>query len=324
MNKIRKIGLFGFGVVGKGVFEILQKHPLPSVKIEKVCVKRLDLERINHDLYFTTDPDELLNDPSIDIIIEVISDPISAKDIVHKALSNGKAVISANKKMIAESLHEVNEWHQLYDTPFLYEAAVGGGIPIVYNIDSHFRDQSVTRLRGILNGSSNYILTKMQEKNWSFDQALANAQKAGFAELNPALDVDGTDAAYKLSILAFHSFGEIVSMKMCEIESVRTITDKDVRNASKKNRKIKPVATVEKIDGEFLCSVKPEVIKVTDELYNVDDENNAISVHTEISGSHLSVGKGAGSLPTGSAIVGDLKRVLKGYRYQIQEASVLA
>lgn len=312
----KKIGLFGFGVVGKGVYEILKRHPLPSVEIAKVCVQRLDLERINHDLYFTTDPDELLNDPCIDIIIEVINDPVFAKEIVYSALSKGKSVISANKKMIGESLHEVDEWHQLYEGSFLYEAAVGGGIPIIHNVDSNFRDQGVTKIRGFLNGSSNYILTQMQQQKWVFDQALAHAQKLGFAEANPSLDVDGIDASYKLAILAYHAFGKVISMKSCEIESVRNVSAADIKLATKKNQKVKPVATIELKDGEYFCSVKPELIKSTDELYNVDFENNAISIQTVISGSHLATGKGAGSLPTGSAIVGDLKRILNGYKYQ--------
>jgi homoserine dehydrogenase len=317
MSNQKKIGLFGFGVVGKGVYEILKRNPLPSIEISKVCVQRLDLERINHELYFTTNPNELLEDPSIDIIIEVINDPISAKEIVKSALSKGKSVISANKKMIGESLHEVNEWHQLPDASFLYEAAVGGGIPIIHNVDSNFRDQQVTKIRGILNGSSNYILTQMQQKKWTFDQAVAHAQKLGFAEANPSLDVDGIDASYKLAILAYHAFGEVISMKSCVIESIRNVSETDIKLAIKKNQKIKQVATIELKDGEYYCSVKPELVNATDELYNVDFENNAVNVHTIISGSHLATGKGAGSLPTGSAVFGDLKRILNGYKYQV-------
>lgn len=322
MKTYKKIGLFGFGVVGSGFYEVLKRSSLSDVEIDKVCVQRLDLERINHELYFTTDSDELLNDPSIDIIVEAISDPVAAKEIVQLALSKGKAVISANKKMIGESLNEVNEWHQLYEAAFLYEAAVGGGIPIIHNVDSNFQDQEVSKIRGILNGSSNYILTQMQQKKWSFDQALDNAQRLGFAEVNPSLDIDGIDASYKLAILGYHAFGEVLNLKSCVIESIRNVSDTDIKLATRKNQKIKQVATVELRDGSYYCSVKPELIKSADDLFNVDDENNAISIHSSISGAHLAVGKGAGALPTGSAIFADLKRVLNGYKYQpIRELS---
>ena len=310
MKDVKKIGLFGFGTVGTGFYQVLERMPQIAVEISKVCVKRLDLERIDHDLNFTNDATEILDDPEIDIVVEVISDPIAAKDIVQQALSKGKSVISANKKMIGESLAEVHEWHQRYDAPFFYEAAVGGGIPIIHNIKSLFRDQHITKIRGILNGSSNYILTMMQQNQWSFDKALEEAQIQGFAEANPSLDVDGLDASYKLGILGYHAFGDIVSLKSCNATSIRHVTESDIKNAIKHSQKIKPVATIEKKDEEYHCSIVPSLIPISDELYNVDMENNAISVYTEVSGKHLAVGKGAGALPTGSAVVSDLKRIL--------------
>jgi len=177
MNNVRKIGLFGFGTVGKGFYEVLKQHPDTPAVISKVCIKRLDLERIGHELYFTNDADELLQDAEIDIIIEVIDDPVAAKEIVFHALKAGKSVISANKKMIAESLDDVDEWHRSFSLPLLYEAAVGGAIPIINTIESSFKDYQINSIRGILNGSSNYILTKMQQENLSFEIALSEAQQ---------------------------------------------------------------------------------------------------------------------------------------------------
>lgn len=324
MNNTKKIGLFGFGTVGKGFYEILQKLPQIEAEVVKVCVKRLDLQRINHTLYFTDNQDELLDDPEIDLIIEVISDAKAAKEIVEKALKNGKSVISANKKMIGESLAEVNEWHQAYPGSFLYEAAVGGGIPIVHAMDSLFKEQGVTKIRGILNGSSNYILTQMQECNWSFEKALEEAQVNGFAEEDPSLDVDGFDASYKLGILGYHAFGEITALKSCELVSIRTISEEDIRAAKRKSQKIKPVATIEKIGNQYHCRVKPERISSSDALYNVDLENNAVSVHTNVSGVHTAIGKGAGSLPTGSAVIADLKRILSSQAYEIHPVEAVA
>lgn len=316
MKTPKKIGLFGFGTVGKGFYENLKKHPHIPAIIDKVCVKRIDLPRIGHELYFTNNPDELLEDPKIDIIIELIDDSAAAKNYVERALQNGKHVISANKKMIGESLEEVDLWHQEYETSLLYEAAVGGGIPIVHTMDSFLRDQEVLKIRGILNGSSNYILTQMQQNQWPFEKALFDAQHKGFAERNPNLDVSGIDASYKLSILAYHAFGEVISMTSCELQAISELGLEDLKKASKARKKIKPVATISRLDGQVFCSVKPEKIGPNDELYSADFENNAISVETIMSGTHVAVGKGAGALPTGSAVFEDLKRILNGYGYK--------
>lgn len=323
MKKSNKIGLFGFGVVGKGFYDVLKSHPEIPASIEKVCVRRLDLERISHELYFTDDPSEIIDDPEIDIVIELISDTDAAKNIVEQSLKKGKSVISANKKMIADSLVEVQEWHQQFEKSFLYEAAVGGGIPIVHTTDSYFKELEVTKIQGILNGSSNYILTLMQEKNWSFDKALLDAQKKGFAEANPALDIGGFDASSKLSILAYHSFGELLPMNSCQLENISTVTSGDIKLAKKHGKRIKPIAQVEKTSNGYECSVKPETVDLSSELFNINYENNAICVHTKLSGNHMLVGKGAGALPTGSAVLGDLLRVLKGVKYHPEKLSLL-
>lgn len=315
MNQHKKIGLFGFGTVGQGFYENLKKHPHLAVSLDKVCVKRIDLPRIGHELYFTDNPEELLLDPEIDIIVELIDDADAARHYVHTALSNGKSVISANKKMIGECLKEVDRWHKEFEATFLYEAAVGGGIPIVHAVDGFFRDQEVLKIRGILNGSSNYILTQMQQHQWSFEKALRDAQAKGFAERNPTLDISGVDASYKLSILAYHAFGEVFSMSSFSSESIESVTKEAIKKAKIKGRKIKPVATIERTNIGIACSIKPESVGPNDELYSIDFENNAIGVETLISGKHIAAGKGAGALPTGSAVMEDLKRILQGFSY---------
>lgn len=306
----KKIGLFGFGTVGKGVYELLSKFSYLPVEIAKVCVKRLDLERVNHPLYFTDDAQELLQDEEIDIIIEVISNAEAAKEIVTQALESGKSVISANKKMIGSSIDLIDQLHEQFDHKLFYEAAVGGGIPIIRNLSDVFRTQRVTKVRGILNGSSNYILTQMERRNLSFEKALEEAQKKGFAEANPSLDVDGFDASYKLRILGYHAFGEVIDLKACNQESIRNVSVADINQAKKKKKKIKPIATLQRSGDRYECSIKPEWIGPTDFLYTVDEENNGISISTEISGDHVLVGKGAGAFPTGSAILTDLKQLL--------------
>lgn len=316
MTSIKKIGLFGFGTVGQGFYEALKKYPQLPVEISKVCVRRLDLPRIGHELYFTTEADELLNDPEISIIIEVIDDAFAAKKIVEKALMNEKHVISANKKMISDSLPDIDLWHQTFNCGLLYEAAVGGGIPIVYNVDELFRDQEVTGIRGILNGSSNYILTQMQQNQWSFERALKEAQGKGFAESNPILDISGVDASNKLSILSYHAFGRVLNMQSCELTSIEEISLADIKKARNQGKKVKPIASVIKNGDLIQCSVKPEKVGPNDPLYSVDNENNVITIDTVLSGRHVAVGKGAGALPTGSAVLEDLKRVLSGFKYR--------
>lgn len=317
MTSKKKIGLFGFGVVGQGFYEAIKKSNQLPIEITKVCVKRLDALRLNHELNFTTNAEELLDDPSIDIIIEVIDDAKFAKVIVEKALASGKHVISANKKMIAESLEEVDQWHKKYSTSFLYEASVGGGIPLVHNVDGFLRNQEVISIRGILNGSSNYILTQMQAHQWTFEKALKDAQVKGFAESNPFLDISGIDASFKLSILAYHAFGEVISMNSCGLKSIQDISQEEIKKAKKQGKKIKSVAELTRNGNEIHCSIKPQKIGPNDSLFSVDFENNAVCIDTLISGSHTAVGKGAGALPTGSAVLEDLKRILTGYKYNV-------
>ncbi|MEP1094329.1 MAG: homoserine dehydrogenase [Cyclobacteriaceae bacterium] len=323
MNDIKKIGLFGFGTVGKGVYDLLSNHIDLPVEIHKVHIQRLDLERINHPLQFTDDPNHILDDPEIDIVVELISDAEAAKGFVLNALAKGKPVVSANKKMIGSNIKEVDSWHHQFEAPFYYEAAVGGGIPIIQNLDSVFANQQIAEIQGILNGSSNYILSQMSANNMSFDDALEEAQAKGFAEADPSLDVDGLDASYKLAILGYHAFGEIVDLKKVELETIRDITKKDIQDAKRHNQKIKPVASLKRTEDKYECSIAPKVLSQTDPLFSVDFENNAIGVSTAISGNHLLVGKGAGAFPTGSAVINDLRQVLKGERYQLSESRQL-
>ena len=321
MNNIKKIGLFGFGTVGKGVYDLLSQHWSLPVEIKKVCVQRVDIERINHSLYFTNDPNELLYDDDIDIVIEAISDAEVAKTITDTALSLGKPVVSASKKMLGSSIRDIDNWHKTYEAPLLYEASVGGGIPILRSIDQVFQYQGIEKIRGILNGSSNYILTQMTQNNVDFETALEEAQIKGFAEANPTLDIDGFDASYKLSILGYHAFGEVIDLKKCTQESIRNVSLEELKKLKGNGKKIKPIASLEKVDGGYQCSIKPEIIGPEDDLFNIDFENNAIAVHTTISGVHTLVGKGAGAFPTGSAILSDLQSILKGEKYKVARLS---
>lgn len=314
----KKIGLFGFGAVGQGFYQILKKNPHINAEISKVCIKRLDLERISHELYFTTNADELLEDNDIDIIVEVIDDAEAAKLIVRTALQLKKHVISANKKMIAESIEEVAQWHSDFEATFLYEAAVGGGIPIIHNIENNFRYQEITGIRGILNGSSNFILTKMKNDGSSYETALKEAQKLGFAETDPSLDVDGFDAFYKLIILYYHATGRFIDSSQHEsLRSISRVGLEAQEQAAQNGAVIRQISQFELSENaELVFKVGPEEVKTDDLLAHVELENNAVEITTALSDKHLFFGKGAGSFPTGSSVFGDLIRLLDGYRYQ--------
>jgi homoserine dehydrogenase len=305
-----KIGLFGFGTVGKGFYELLKHHDLP-VDIHKVCVRQITAERQQLPIEFTTSPEVILEDENIAIVVEVISDSLAAREIVYRALKNGKAVISANKKMIGDNLGEVVSWLRDFRSEFLYEASSGGAIPVITTIDSYFRDHEIQSIRGILNGSSNYILTQMHLNGLSFEQALDQAQSEGFAEEDPSLDVDGLDALNKLKIIGYHAFNAIASDEDIKVESIRSVNASDISQAISSGKKIKPLAEIYKKNGKLSFTVKPVVINSGDEFYNVEYEYNGVSIATMRSGNHLLVGKGAGAHPTGSAVIKDLKTIIK-------------
>src|SRR6478672_827843 len=205
------IGLFGFGVVGEGLYRVLHKTPSLKAEIRKVCIKHPDKKRNAPAELFTTNKDELLYDNNINVIVEVIDDADAAFDIVRTAFKNGKAVVSASKKMIAEHLPEILGLQKETGLPFLCEAAACASIPVIRNLEEYYDNDLLHGIQGIVNGSTNYILTKVAEEGVTFEEALFEAQVAGFAESDPSLDVKGIDAVNKLSILLTHAYGIVAS-----------------------------------------------------------------------------------------------------------------
>src|SRR5437763_2764763 len=193
-HKQLTIGLFGFGVVGEGIYHVLNQTPSLNASINKVCIKYPEKKRNADASLFTTDYNEILNDPEINLVVELIDDSEEAYKIVTTALKNKKVVVSANKKLIAEHLSELLHLQREYDTSFLYEAAVCGSIPIIRNLEEYYDNDLLQSICGIVNGSTNYILTKIIDEGLTYKEALQNAQQLGFAESNPSLDVEGIDA----------------------------------------------------------------------------------------------------------------------------------
>src|SRR5882762_3647410 len=206
-HKQLTIGLFGFGVVGEGLYKVLQQTPSLKATIKKVCIKNPGKKREAPEELFTTDRDAILNDPEINVVVEVINESGPAFEIVSTALRNGKSVVSASKKMIAEHLPELLELQKQTGESFLYESAACASIPVIRNLEEYYDNDLLHSIKAIVNGSTNFILTKMFEEKLSFQEALLLAQQLGFAESDPSLDVEGYDAVNKWTFLLTHAYG---------------------------------------------------------------------------------------------------------------------
>ena len=314
------IGLFGFGTVGRGLYEVLNSTPTLCATVQKICIKDPGKKRIISPDYFTTDASRLLNDESINVIVELIDDADAAFEIVCRALKNGKAVVSANKKMIAEHFEDLLQLQKEYKTPFLYEAACCASMPIVRNLEEYYDNDLLQSLRGIINGSTNFILTRIFEENMEFSEALQLAQQLGFAESDPRLDIGGHDAANKLSILLAHAFGIITKPSRILYNGIESISLKNALLAIEKKYSIKLVANATKLgNGKLAAFVLPQFVQNTDDLFHVHNEFNAVITESAFADRHFFKGKGAGAFPTASAVLSDISALRYDYRYEYKK-----
>ena len=319
-NSPLSIGLFGFGTVGKGLYDVLHSTATLQSSIKKICIKQIDKKRSIAAHHFTTDASLLLNDDSINVIVELIDDADAAFEIVKTALQSRKAVVSANKKMIAEHFEELLQLQRDFQTPFLYEAACCASMPIVRNLEEYYDNDLLQSIRGIINGSTNFILSKIFEERLSFDKALIFAQQAGFAESDPTLDTRGFDAAYKLSILLAHSFGVIAKPNQYIFNGIENISLDDATVAKEKNHTIKLVANAQKLNnGKLAAFVLPQLVSPKDDLYNVQNEFNALITESTFADKHFFKGKGAGAFPTASAVLTDISALRYNYKYEYKK-----
>lgn len=304
----KRVGLIGYGVVAQGFYELLEKSDL-AAQVTHICVKNPEKQRNLPAHLFTTDFEQIITNPEVDIVVELIDDAEIAFEIAKQAMACGKPLITANKKMLAENLSQVSIWHQTQSTPLRYEAAVAGSIPILSTLDQFYRHLPILEIRGILNGSTNYILSTMRTQQLSMDEALALAQKNGFAESDPTLDISGKDALYKLAILSYHAFGEIITdFDQVRVESITNMEDQFFEMAAERGMKIKSIATASVKAGKLKLKVQPELLSSEDPLFEVENEDNAVQVMSPISGPQLYIGKGA-------AVLQDLQQVLTGLSY---------
>ena len=318
-KKIINIGIFGFGCVGQGLYEVLTKTKGINARIKKICIKNPDKPRSIDAGYFTTDRMEILEDPAIDVVVELINDTAAAFEIVSTALKNKKAVVSASKRMIAENLQALYDLQQQHHVPFLYEGACCASIPIIRNLEEYYDNDLLNAVEGICNGSTNYILTKVFEEGLDFETALRQAQENGFAETDPTMDVEGFDPKFKICILLLHAFGIFVAPEKIFNFGISRLNDFDINYARQQNRKIKLISVCRRQNGHVTTYVLPHLVPDHHLLADVSNEYNGILVESTFSENQFFVGKGAGGTATGSAVLSDISALTYNYHYEYKK-----
>lgn len=314
-DKQLSIGMFGFGCVGQGLYDVLNNSQGLKADIDKICVIDRNKKRKIGSSAFTFERKDLLNNGHHNLIVELINDNDAALEIINSALQSGKNAVSANKKMIADNFEYLFKLQLKTGSSFLYEGACGGSIPIIRTLEEYYDNELLKSLRGIINGSSNYVLSKMDIENKSYREALREAQDLGFAESNPASDVSGYDSKYKLCILTAHAFGIILKPESILNLGIQNISSFDINYSNEKNKRIKLVAHVEKSGEKYKIYVLPHLTGIEDSLHNINYEFNAVEVEGVFSDRQLFSGKGAGSYPTGSAVLSDISAITYNYKY---------
>ena len=318
-GKKLNIGLFGFGTVGRGLYDVLKRIGSKNVEIKRICVRDLTKQR-DIEAEFTDKADDIFNDPDINFIVELIDDADAAYDIVKRALQMSLPVVSGNKKMLAHHIEELIELQARYNVALLYDASACGSIPVIRNLEEYYDNDLLTSVKGILNGSSNFILSKIFNEKMSYADALKLAQDLGFAESNPTLDIDGWDSLFKLIIITIHAFGLYVAPEKIFTYGISNMGDDDIRFANEKERRFKLVAHVEKLAGnKLIMCVMPQLISHNKYIYSVEDEFNGVVIKGLFYDKQFMFGRGAGGYPTGSAVLSDITACLYDYKYEYKK-----
>jgi homoserine dehydrogenase len=316
MSKHLTIGLFGFGTVGEGIYQVLQQSDWATVK--KICVKQADKPRNAPLELFTTNAEALILDPEIDVIVELIDDAEAAFAIALAAYAQAKAVITANKKALAEHFEDYLSAARAANLPLLYEAAVAGSIPIIRNLEEYFDNEWLRGVVGIVNGSTNYILSRIEDGH-SAEAALREAQAKGYAESDPSLDVDGWDAANKLAILLHHTYGLSQHPSKLVRQGIGRISAEDAAFAASRGLRIRLLARAEQGEAGIHALVWPHFVAPSSPLYHVREAMNGILLGSTFSEQQFLYGKGAGRFPTASAVLSDLSAFRYGYQYALKK-----
>jgi homoserine dehydrogenase len=319
-DKAIRIGLLGCGVVGGATARILIDHAREleqrsgvAIEIGRIAVRSLSKPRpiTLPDEKWTTDPWAVVGDPSVDVVVEVIGGIEPARDLILEALKTNKHVVTANKELLSSLGQELMEAAEAAEVDLLFEAAVAGGIPIIRPLKESLAGDRVSRVMGIVNGTTNFILTRMSDTGVSFAEALAEAERLGYAEMESIADIDGTDAAAKLAILSSVAFNARVVAGDVEREGITKITAADIGAAHEMGYEVKLLAVAEMNDGEVSARVHPSMLPRTHPLAAVRDVYNAVFVQGDEAGELMFLGRGAGAGPTGSAVVGDIVEIAR-------------
>lgn len=314
------IAIIGLGTVGTGTFQVLQRNKEEiskragrDIHIYAVCVKNENKERCCDltDTIVTTNPFTLLDDPNIDIVVELIGGCTTAKEVVLTAIQKQKHVVTANKALIAEHGNEIFKQAESQGVTVAFEAAVAGGIPIIKTIREGLGGNRIDWLVGIINGTSNYILTQMRNQQLDFETALQQAQDKGFAESDPTFDIDGTDPAHKLSILASIAFGMPLNYDKVIKEGISQLQSVDMQYAAQLGYDLKHLGIAKRTQSGIECRVHPTLIARESLLAQVNGVMNAIAVHANAVGTTLYYGAGAGGEPTASSVIADIVDIVR-------------
>jgi len=318
-----KVGLLGLGTVGTGVVRIVEGHQQDllnqsgsPIQIEKVAVRTINKSRsvaidVNK---LTEDPWEVVRHPEIDVVIEVMGGIEQTKEYIEEALNRGKHVVTANKDLMALYGPELLKKAQHNGCDLFYEASVAGGIPIIRTLIEGFSSDRLTKIMGIVNGTTNYILTKMSQEGASYGDVLKEAQELGYAESDPTADVEGLDAARKMTILASLGFRSNVSLDDVSVKGISSVTKEDILYAKRLGYELKLLGIADRDDNLISVSVQPTMVKHSHPIASVNGVFNAVYVYGEAVGETMFYGPGAGELPTATSIVADLVAVVKNIK----------
>ncbi len=314
-NKEITIGLFGFGCVGQGLYDVLNHSEGLKANIQKICVKDKNKKRKIDASFFTYDKKEILTQGHHNVIVELIDNANEAFDIVKEAMNNGVSVVSANKKMLAENFEELYQLQTKNNVALIYEGSAGGSIPIIRNLEEYYDNELLSSVKGILNGTCNYILSRMELENKDYTAILKDAQLNGFAESDPWLDVAGFDTKFKILLLTIHAFGIVLKPDDVFNTGIQNVSYDDILYAKQRGLRIKMLGLSQKVGDKYRVYAIPHFVTRESELYNVLYEYNAVEVEGAFSCKQTLVGKGAGSHPTGSAVLSDISALTYDYKY---------
>ncbi len=320
--KTLNIGLFGFGCVGQGLYDVLNQSLNDIGSIKKICVKHREKKRTLPAEYFTYDKFDILNDDEVDTVVELIDDYEEAYRIVKSALEKGKNVVTANKKMLAHHLPELQELSVSKGVSILYEASACGSIPIIRLLEEYFDNEPLQYIGGIFNGTTNYILTQTSLYGAGYKQALKEAQEKGFAESNPANDVEGWDALFKTTILAYHALGVVLNFNEIPRLGITALSSKESEFAEQRDYRIRLLAYAGVRNEGYTAFVLPVFVNEQSPLYDVNYEYNAVVTEGKFTSRQFLKGKGAGGHPTGSAVLSDLSALRYGYKYEFKKKNL--